>query len=426
MAIKTLNILSKETATPLEISAVVRRLSDPIVIQPEYTFDPSDMFGFFVPEVSFNDTDFYWNTSHYLSVSTGFANGVYVKEASLGPDFQWVAGLLDVSITTTEASVNLLWQWNIRQEASLGNINSSLGVLNIWNINQDTSIGILNNWNISQDSSVININSSIGILNNWNVSQDASIDFIANNYVKESSLGTDFKWDYISGSTGPINLDVSTINISFLYYVKDEIDASFYTKAAVDASFWLKTNLFLRESSLGADFYWAGGTLEVSTHYPDNFSELGDVSIVNIAENNALMYVTGKWTNVETIEEASIYYTKTEIDSSFYTKAQIDASKQNILYGCDTSTSNEIRFDKIDGHIYGNIYSPLSGALTTNLTGALKGVTSLAIHLDNSTGVSLPTTFKKLSGTYAPNVNNYIYVQYIDASNQLYVIHHTV
>ena len=59
-----------------------------------------------------------------------------------------------------------------------------------------------------------------------------------------------------------------------------------------------------------------------------------------------------------------------------------------------------------------------------NSSGALLGVVDLIIHKSASTGISVPSTFKRLSGSYDGSLNNFIYVQYIDASNQLYTISH--
>lgn len=107
------------------------------------------------------------------------------------------------------------------------------------------------------------------------------------------------------------------------------------------------------------------------------------------------------------------------------TKAYVDGSlnrKLGIAAVTDTSTATQMRFDRTLGLIYGTINTPLTGAITMSASDALVGVVSLAIHKDNSTGVAVPVTFKKLAGTYDGSVNNFIYVQYIDASNQLYTI----
>lgn len=348
MALKNLTIVEKQDGSPLEMAVVTRRLGVPTIIQPTYTFNPSDMYGYFVPEVSFNDADFYWNTSHYLSVSTGFANGVYVRESSLGPDFRWINGLLDVSITTTEASVGLLWTWNINQD-------TSIGILNNWNVSQDGSIVILRN-NISDVSSRVYDNEvSIGILNNWNINQDTSI-LVLNN------------WN--------INQDIS-IAILNQWNINQDISIS-----------------------------WLDGARRLDM--------LRDVSIVDVSHNNVLEYdaCIGFWKNAE----------PEEIDDYFYDKIWIDASCIFTSSPMEASTATEIRFDKTIGRIYGTTDNPLSASLTISYTNAIIGAVNLIIHKNNASSVSLPGTFKRLSGGYDGSVNNFIYVQYLDSSNQVYTI----
>ena len=107
--------------------------------------------------------------------------------------------------------------------------------------------------------------------------------------------------------------------------------------------------------------------------------------------------------------------TTTYVDGSLNVKLDITSES-------DSSTATEMRFDKTVGYVYGTTNTPLTGAITTDTTDALLSVTSLAIHKDNSTGVAVPDTFKILAGEYDGSVNNFIYVQYIDGSTQLYTI----
>lgn len=95
----------------------------------------------------------------------------------------------------------------------------------------------------------------------------------------------------------------------------------------------------------------------------------------------------------------------------------------NYTSSINTSSITEISFDRTLGYIYGTMTTPLSGSITMN-TGSnnLIGVVNLIIHND-VTGITLPGTFKRLSGIYdSGSINNYIYVQYIDSSSQLYTI----
>jgi hypothetical protein len=112
---------------------------------------------------------------------------------------------------------------------------------------------------------------------------------------------------------------------------------------------------------------------------------------------------------------------------------KLDASMNNItniitgILAMDACTSTQIRFDKIEGYVYGTTTTPLTGNFTMSASSAIVGVTNFIISASTGTP-TFPATFKKLSGTYvsaaitADSSRNYIYVQYIDASNQFYTI----
>ena len=73
MAKKTLSVITKQTGTPLEIAVVSRRLSSPTLIQPDYQFDPSDMYAIFIPGASFGEY-FYWDSNNRLQIGPTLAS----------------------------------------------------------------------------------------------------------------------------------------------------------------------------------------------------------------------------------------------------------------------------------------------------------------------------------------------------------------
>ena len=114
----------------------------------------------------------------------------------------------------------------------------------------------------------------------------------------------------------------------------------------------------------------------------------------------------------------------TIIDGSLYISS---ISNLNSLLTPNSSTSLDISFDKIQGYIYGTISSPITNDISINLINAIIGVTDLVISKKTAEPV-YPTTFKKLSGIYdtSTGVNNFIYIQYLDSSNQLYTINQII
>lgn len=93
-------------------------------------------------------------------------------------------------------------------------------------------------------------------------------------------------------------------------------------------------------------------------------------------------------------------------------KSDIQASQQ-------TTTQLVFTSDAVSG----SVTAPLTGNITGNVTGAKIGVTVLVIH-NNSTEPTFDSKFKKLSGSgsYATGSLNFIYCQFIDATNILYSI----
>jgi hypothetical protein len=110
----------------------------------------------------------------------------------------------------------------------------------------------------------------------------------------------------------------------------------------------------------------------------------------------------------------------------------LDASVRNSLTSGSlvpiTDSGTQIKFDKIQGYVYGTRYIPITGNLTVSTTNAIAGVTDLIISASTGTP-TFPSSFKKIGGTYMSpatfaldSSRNYIFVTYVDASVQLYSI----
>ena len=80
-------------------------------------------------------------------------------------------------------------------------------------------------------------------------------------------------------------------------------------------------------------------------------------------------------------------------------------------------TGVTIKFD--NESIYGNV-APETGVLVLDNTDAVFGTVNLVIHNDTvSPFDGTNTEFKILTGVYEPNVDNYMYMQFIDNSRVL-------
>lgn len=157
-----LPIIEKFTVTSPEITPTVRRLGTPQIIQPTYIFDVSDLYGYFIPEVSFNDVDFYWRGDHYFDVSTIDARNYFYTGAEVD------TLIANISTGYTKSEVDTLIA------------NNSTG---FWRTYTDSSLSL-------RDTSINWLNS-----NTWK---------LATPLIKESSLGPDFSW-----SGGLLNMDFS-------------------------------------------------------------------------------------------------------------------------------------------------------------------------------------------------------------------------
>jgi hypothetical protein len=171
---------------------------------------------------------------------------------------------------------------------------------------------------------------------------------------------------------------------------------------------------FQQDLSIGALFV-ENDAQDVSIAYLSGFRflhNLLDVSIVDVSANNVLEFdgSIGFWKNAF----------PEEIDTYFYNKLYMDASALFRNSPMETSSATAIRFDKAIGYVYGTISSPITSSLTLDSTNPILGATNLVIH--KAASLSVPGTFKHLAGVYSANVNNFIYIQYVDNNNQLYSV----
>lgn len=174
-----------------------------------------------------------WNLSQDASIqridasinNTIDAYSIFILNTSLGTDFYWENGYIEVSVgggTASDASLTQLYNWQLSQDASINILrakdasqDASIAYLSGWNLSQDASITFLRNWGISQDASITGLRS-------WEISQDASIDFIKANFIRSSSTGNTIYWNngVFNASLGLKNLsDVSIVGDPSLYDV---------------------------------------------------------------------------------------------------------------------------------------------------------------------------------------------------------------
>jgi hypothetical protein len=302
-------------------------------------------------------------------------NAIYVPEVSFGNTFYWdngyieasvASGIGDATLTYVDGSLATRDIYLSKLNSSIGWLDSSMRVIYPLVFKENASIGYLNNFTLI-------LNTSIGLL-------DSSIKQI---YPLVFKINSSIGW-----------LDAS---VKLLFLENDIQDASIS---------WMLGNHYLKESSIGYGLEFHTGLLDVSI----NVLDLIDIDVSFLGDGQLLHYDADSsiWRNVDTIN----------IDQFFTTREYIDGS---IMQGCDLLTSTQMMWDRAPGHIYGTPTSPIWGPITMSDSSAIIGNVSLAIHSDVS--LAIPGTFKRLSGYYDACINNFIYVQYINPQNQLYIIH---
>ena len=238
--------------------------------------------------------------------------GNYIKEASLGTSFIWNAGILDVSVEGGSSS----------QDASIGELFVYVEDLSTYTYShthsQDASIDDL--YSVKADKSYVDgslntkvnqalFDTSVASLTGWNLSQDASI--------------------------GLINTDISSIESS----IGDTTDI---------------TGLFLRETSLGTDFYFESGLLEVS---------------IGIGDYATLTYVDG---SLSTLNSWNVSQ-----DASLALKANLNTSIVEVSTAYTVLSSDNNKVIEADASLVITLPDSLSTGFQITIVNASTGYVSI-------------------------------------------------
>lgn len=100
---------------------------------------------------------------------------------------------------------------------------------------------------------------------------------------------------------------------------------------------------------------------------------------------------------------------------SLVTKQYVDDAVGNISPMLESS-SNTLKFDNYMGYIHGNA-GALSGALTLDFTGAIRGASVTVIHNDSTNPLTALTKIKTIAGYYSLTDDNYITITLINTSS---------
>lgn len=108
--------------------------------------------------------------------------------------------------------------------------------------------------------------------------------------------------------------------------------------------------------------------------------------------------------------------------SASETREVLDAINDNMVFNETVSTTG-VNLSFTEDKVYGSIATAETGNITGNVTNAKLGVTVLVIH-NHSSEPTFDSKFKKLSGSgnYITGAINYIYCQYINATEIVYSI----
>jgi len=439
----------------------------------------------------------------------------FLREASIGSGFTWVAGIINVDTYTTDSSLDTLRLRHNATEASLGSLtrvvfdaslvtittrlnttDSSLDTLRLrHNVTEvslgsltrtvfDASISTLTTRLNTTDSSLSSLtrvmfDASISILTTRLNTTDSSLDTLRLRHnATEASLGSLTRVVFDASLvtiTTRLNTTDSSLDTLRLRHNVTEVSLGSLTRTVFDASIsTLTTRLNTTDSSLNTLRLRYNATeaslgsltrvvFDASTVTIWNKFVNVDTSLLNLGTKNANQdtSLNSIWTKLDAcLGSGTGDVTKAYVDGSLarYVKnasmgtdsfaiiggywevstgitnriTAIEASLNNsttlaAALTPDTSTSLQIRFDKIQGYVYGTRLVPLTGNFTMSASDAIVGCTNLIISASTNT-VTFPTTFKKIGGTYVTNAitadssRNWIYVQYVDASTQLYNI----
>jgi hypothetical protein len=303
-----------------------------------------------------------------------------------GGEYLWISDA--DTITYVDGSLNTQKEWNTSQDASIINLQGK-------DLDIDASLVLIQGKNIDQDASISNLrtridnnDTSLGLFNTWDLAQDVSIKWLqdnilpsdltktyvdgslglrdtsidwlntnkqaAGNYIKDSSNGNGLVWN--NGL-----LDVSTISMDYTY-----VDGSLGSRDTSIA--FLNTNkqdnipagTYVKEASLGTDFVWVAGQLDVSIlamDYPYIDGSFGarDTSI--------------SWLNTNKLEQSAI--------NDFATNASVGLAIQ------DFATNSSVNSG------YQALNSSINLAIAPLATNASVGLALLPYATNASVGTAL-------------------------------------
>jgi len=362
-----------------------------------------------------------------LGLKTDFTYSIK-QDASIGLKTDFTYSVKQDASITALVTADKAFATNASVGLVIATINASLGLKTdfTYDVKQDASIGLKTDftYSVKQDASIAAISGVSqtyvdGSLSTLNASVNATI----SNYS-------------LIGHAHNDKLSITAFDTSMLAYATNaSINiAAFATNASIN------TAAFAKNASFGLYATNASVNAAVSNYSLIGHAHNDKLSIVdfdtsmlayatNASVNSALYpYATNASVNlIITTINASLGLTTTNASvntalGAYTTNASANANLISKISAVNSSTATEMRFDKTLGYVYGTIAAPLTGAITVSTTGALLGVVSLAIHQENSTGIAVPASFKKIGGTYDGCTNNFIYVQYLDSDNQVYTI----
>lgn len=252
--------------------------------------------------------------SFVINVDATAIDGIYVRESSLGSDFFWTNGMLDVSIVSTDASVNDLYNYvedlstyahaPKPQDPSIDNLyDIKLEASDLAPYATNASVGLAlqpyttkayvdgSIWDVlvyvdTQDSDLyFYVDGSL-------FKRDLSINWLYTNKLEASSL-TPFATNssvnlalqaystkaYVDGS-------LSARDTSIAYLNSNKIDATALQPYATNSSVNSALGSYIKSASTGTGLYWSGsllnasvGTGDVTKAYVDGSLSARDVSI---------------------------------------------------------------------------------------------------------------------------------------------------
>jgi len=370
-------------------------------------------------QLNLTDTSLYKLTSrvNVIDTSISYIKAQYIRNSSLGTDFTWNSGLLEVSlgsltglgIYATNSSVNLA----IASNASLGNIslltyalntstgqyatnasvnsafasNASLGILTLKTNYLDACLGPTSALTYAINSSIgtglgdyatnssVNLaiasNASLGILTLKTNYLDACLGpTSALTYAINSSIGTGLG-DYATNSS--VNLAIADVDASITNLINYSSNVSTNLsnlRSYTDGSL----NLKIKETSIGSDFMWdSSGYLAIVT---DDLIISSSENTLDISSDSSYLYI-----------DVKNYVSKTYTDGSLNKLRAVPISDAclggglswsgGLLYVDISTIAGGVTLVYVDGSL--NIRDAIISTLATNASVGLAFVSNASL-----------------------------------------------